>query len=74
MTWIALKMLTGDRGKYLGMVLGIAFSSLLIAQQCDSSTKAAKRLDAAGFESVYDFEAGAKGWQEAGEKLEAPTS
>jgi len=31
--WMALKMLTGDRGKYLGIILGIAFSSLLIAQQ-----------------------------------------
>lgn len=33
MNWIALKMLTGNRGKYLGIVLGIAFASLLIAQQ-----------------------------------------
>jgi putative ABC transport system permease protein len=33
MTWIALKMLTGNRGKYLGIILGIAFASLLIAQQ-----------------------------------------
>jgi len=33
MNWIALKMLTGERGKYLGIVLGIAFSSLLITQQ-----------------------------------------
>jgi putative ABC transport system permease protein len=33
MTWIALKMLTGHRAKYLGMVFGIAFGALLIAQQ-----------------------------------------
>ena len=33
MNWIALKMLTGNRGKYLGIILGIAFASLLIAQQ-----------------------------------------
>jgi putative ABC transport system permease protein len=33
MSWIALKMLTGNRGKYLGIILGIAFASLLIAQQ-----------------------------------------
>ncbi|MGD9637124.1 MAG: ABC transporter permease [Pirellulales bacterium] len=33
MTWIALKMLTGNRGKYLGIILGIAFATLLIAQQ-----------------------------------------
>jgi putative ABC transport system permease protein len=31
--WIALKMLTGNQGKYLGIILGIAFASLLIAQQ-----------------------------------------
>ncbi|HVX61497.1 MAG TPA: ABC transporter permease [Pirellulales bacterium] len=33
MIWIAWKMLTGNRGKYLGIILGIAFASLLIAQQ-----------------------------------------
>jgi putative ABC transport system permease protein len=33
MTWIALKMLMGDRAKYLGIIAGIAFSALLIAQQ-----------------------------------------
>ncbi len=33
MTWIAWKMLTGNRGKYLGIIVGIAFASLLIAQQ-----------------------------------------
>ena len=33
MNWIALKMLIGDRGKYLGLIFGIAFASLLIAQQ-----------------------------------------
>lgn len=33
MNWIALKMLTGNKGKYLGIILGIAFASLLIAQQ-----------------------------------------
>lgn len=33
MDWIAIKMLIGNRGKYLGIVLGIAFASLLIAQQ-----------------------------------------
>lgn len=34
MNWIAWRMLTGDRAKYLAIVFGIAFSSLLIAQQC----------------------------------------
>src|SRR5215813_11503080 len=33
MNWIAIKMLTGNQGKYLGIILGIAFASLLIAQQ-----------------------------------------
>jgi putative ABC transport system permease protein len=33
MTWIALRMLTGDRMKFLGLVFGIAFSTLLITQQ-----------------------------------------
>lgn len=33
MLWIALKMLTGNPGKYLGMIGGIAFASLLISQQ-----------------------------------------
>lgn len=33
MTWIALKMLTGDRAKYLGIIFGVAFASLLIGQQ-----------------------------------------
>jgi putative ABC transport system permease protein len=33
MAWIALKMLTGNRGKDLGIILGIAFAALLIAQQ-----------------------------------------
>jgi putative ABC transport system permease protein len=31
--WIAWKMLTGNRGKYVGIILGITFASLLIAQQ-----------------------------------------
>ena len=33
MIWIAWKMLTGNRGKYVGIILGITFASLLIAQQ-----------------------------------------
>lgn len=33
MAWIAWKMLTGNATKYFGMVLGIAFAALLIAQQ-----------------------------------------
>jgi putative ABC transport system permease protein len=33
MYWIALKMLTADRARYLGSVVGVAFATLLIAQQ-----------------------------------------
>lgn len=33
MRWVAWKMLTGDRAKYLGTVFGVAFGVLLIAQQ-----------------------------------------
>jgi putative ABC transport system permease protein len=33
MSWIALKMLMGDRAKYLGIVCGVAFAALLMTQQ-----------------------------------------
>ena len=33
MSWVALKMLTGDRAKFLGIVLGLTFAAMLIAQQ-----------------------------------------
>ncbi|MGL5097779.1 MAG: FtsX-like permease family protein [Planctomycetia bacterium] len=33
MNWIALKMLTGDRSKFLGIVFGISFAALLMGQQ-----------------------------------------
>jgi putative ABC transport system permease protein len=33
MNWIAIKMLMGDRAKYLGIVAGVTFAALLIAQQ-----------------------------------------
>src|SRR4051794_30128428 len=33
MSWIALKMLTGDRAKFFGIVLGLTFAALLIDQQ-----------------------------------------
>ena len=31
--WIAIKMLTGDRAKFIGIVFGLAFASALIMQQ-----------------------------------------
>jgi putative ABC transport system permease protein len=33
MYWIALKMLTGDRAKYFGLIFGVTFATLLMAQQ-----------------------------------------
>src|SRR5436853_4133413 len=33
MNWLAIRMLVGDRGKFLGLVFGIMFSTLLMAQQ-----------------------------------------
>ncbi len=33
MNWIAIRMLTGDRVKFIGLVFGVAFSTLLITQQ-----------------------------------------
>ncbi len=33
MYYIALKMLIGDRGKYIGIIVGLTFASLLITQQ-----------------------------------------
>jgi putative ABC transport system permease protein len=31
--WVAIRMLTGDRVKFIGLIFGIAFSTLLITQQ-----------------------------------------
>jgi putative ABC transport system permease protein len=33
MNWIALKMLMGDRAKYLGLIFGVTFATLLMTQQ-----------------------------------------
>jgi putative ABC transport system permease protein len=33
MNWVALKMLTGDRSKYLGIIFGVTFATLLMSQQ-----------------------------------------
>jgi putative ABC transport system permease protein len=33
MSWIALKMLVGDRAKFFGIILGLTFAALLITQQ-----------------------------------------
>jgi rhodanese-related sulfurtransferase len=39
--------------------------------ECDSSPKAAKKLEQAGFRRVYDFEGGLKAWKEAGGEVES---
>jgi putative ABC transport system permease protein len=33
MNWVALRMLTGDRSKYLGLIFGVGFATLLMSQQ-----------------------------------------
>src|SRR5262249_12885789 len=33
MNWVALRMLTGDRAKYLALIFAISFSAFLITQQ-----------------------------------------
>jgi putative ABC transport system permease protein len=33
MNWVALKMLTGDRSKYFGLIFGVSFATLLMSQQ-----------------------------------------
>jgi rhodanese-related sulfurtransferase len=39
--------------------------------ECDSSSQAAHKLEKAGFSNVMDLEAGAEGWQQAGNGLAA---
>lgn len=36
MNWIAFQMLVGDRAKFLGIVVGVAFASLLISHQAST--------------------------------------
>jgi putative ABC transport system permease protein len=33
MNWIALRMLTGDPAKYLGLIFGVTFATFLMSQQ-----------------------------------------
>ncbi|SRR6056297_365761 len=39
------------------------------SKECDSSSKAAQKLEDAGFTEVIDFEGGAQEWKNAGESL-----
>ena len=43
-------------------------------ESCDMSPKAAKKLESAGFKSVYDYEGGTKAWREAGLPIEGTES
>jgi len=40
--------------------------------ECNSSTIAAKKLDAAGFQEIYDYDGGAKAWKQEIEPFDAP--
>src|ERR1051325_11000725 len=37
MSWIALRMLMGDRAKYFGLIFGVSFATLLMTQQVSIS-------------------------------------
>ena len=50
MNWVAIRMLTGDRVKFLGLVFGVAFSTLLITQQLTIFVNLLMR----GASAVYD--------------------
>src|SRR2546428_738619 len=50
MNFVALKMLTGDRAKYLGLIFAIAFSSFLIAHQASIF---ARIMDEAGYRFFF---------------------
>ena len=45
MGWVALRMLTGNRGKFFGIILGVTFAALLIAQQKKFRPKTVVNLD-----------------------------
>ncbi len=53
MNWIAIRMLTGDRQKFFGLVFGIAFSTLLITQQLTIFANLIQR----GASAVYNIPA-----------------
>jgi putative ABC transport system permease protein len=50
MNWVAIRMLTGDSVKFVGLVFGIAFATLLITQQLTILVN----LLARGASAVYD--------------------
>ncbi len=46
MNWVALKMLTGDKLKYISLIAGLAFAALLIVQQASIFTGFALQMGA----------------------------
>jgi rhodanese-related sulfurtransferase len=40
-------------------------------EECSASPKGAEKLEKLGFKNVKDFEAGMKGWKEAGNEVES---
>ena len=37
MNWVAIRMLTGDRVKFFGLIFGVTFATFLMSQQVSSS-------------------------------------
>jgi len=42
------------------------------SSECQSSTRAAEKLDAAGFQEVYDYDGGMRAWKQEIEPFDAP--
>lgn len=53
MTWIALRMLTGDRSKFLGLIVGVTFATLLMSRH-RHMTRRKKRLQYESVKQVHD--------------------
>lgn len=51
MNWVAIRMLLGDRVKYFGLVFGVAFATLLMAQQASLFAGLVRRAAS----TVYDL-------------------
>jgi hypothetical protein len=68
MNGVALRMLLGDRAKYMGLIFGIAFSTMLMSNQVSiftglmlrtaSQILDAREADAAKLQSAYTARAG----------------
>lgn len=41
------------------------------SKDCQASPKAAKKLEKLGFDKVYDYEVGLKGWRESGNEVKS---